>query len=93
MFMLMNSRPPTISGVALKLVMVGGNASRHRSGSRRLSSSKMRRESACHSPPPSVSMLRKPVGGAPRPRDFEVLEVLGVDLVERRNSPFSGAPC
>src|SRR5439155_8463819 len=53
------SRPPTMSGVALKLVMVGGSPSRHRFGSALLSWSKVRLAFAQTSPRPGIVRLRK----------------------------------
>src|SRR5713101_2486763 len=53
------SRPPTMSGVALKLVMDGGSPSRHRFGSALLSCSKVRPAFAQTSPRPGIVRLRK----------------------------------
>ena len=57
--MLMNSRPPTMSGVALRLFVYGAWRSRQRSGSAWSRASKMTSDGARHSPPPGVVMLTR----------------------------------
>src|SRR5437762_12091517 len=79
--MLMNSRPRTISGVALKLPRIGGCWSRQSLGFSLFSDSKITRELAQTSPRPGMVRLRKASADFHRHASFMAAKLSAVSCV------------